>query len=1154
MVLLFASFTIWGGKIYAQTTTQFGSGSTCTVQGDDVLFLINTPGDLSLWTDQSVGNNKNIIIKTAEGVVLNEADLNSLLKVTYGNADYYYDLSQASIPAGTKLSEKFNGQQTSYILSLNSPEAASEFTGSKYYVMYTDGNKTEVVVKNGGVAKAASVSYMASSKEIVLDGETRESIELNNLTKLEVLDISSLTLQNNATVTVADGITKINVPQGFDKTKVFPETVREKVTEVIPKEDQYIKNGNGLTVNLEEGMSLRDVLNEANMPYVSNLTIKTVGNRKLTSDDISTINDLKFKYTSEVAGDKSTLWQDATLNLEGCTIDDYDILKSLSNNASTIGEEKYTGIRNVILPSGLNKSIVNAEHFIGLNNMNAAISVAEDQSALVGYVAIPGGLSTTMYQYPKFRQNSYVYLNNNERENADGKSSASKLESLTLSGTLLPSDFATINTQEKLLDDEGHLSYKAVPNDDESAYTLTATGTKSFAEDTDSRTTQALMGVTLTDIDLEDAVFEDYMDMNFNILGHASVVNVKLPTSERMTEIPPFCMNQCTKVEKLIIPGNYKILGIDAFGSMHGLNTLEMGAGVRTLGSHCFEKCDALTQVALPVGMEIVGKYAFINCNKIKDLNIPYGVKTIEAHAFENLDGLTAVRLPYTLETIGDYAFTDCNYINTITIPANVKTIGDGAFLHTNSLRDIYMLGKEAPTIYDYEVDADNKVVHVGTFDEMTLNNAGATRPNGTITATQLDYWRNFSESNPIGKGAAMLHYPTGCQDQYTNKARNDKYGAALVDEKGKPIIDDDGEVVRAPINEDVKDDWYANNKGWARFMLSIANQTGDDNSSVWTVRHMYDDTWYTMCFPFDITINQLISTFGSGFELAYFCGVQHVGDNIVLQFTESNYMKNETYDKVGAKAGVPYMIHPKTGTPVGKKTVFVFSGVSPDLENNPVKGMKGYDYGEAGGPNAGDKPEKYDTDSYTFIGSYGTLCKEGEYFVDKHNEYVEGENPVLQYKVGNATGTYHKDMPKNLLVPRAIPEGVYFLGLAKNATYPKYYRETRKIESNMDNSSPDKTYTTGLWTRFTAMVQGPAKTDGQAAKKSLNFTIGEYENNTIVTGINIIGANGQQKEYIDLTNKVYNLNGQVVRSDSTDLKGLPAGVYVVKGKKFVVK
>ena len=34
----------------------------------------------------------------------------------------------------------------------------------------------------------------------------------------------------------------------------------------------------------------------------------------------------------------------------------------------------------------------------------------------------------------------------------------------------------------------------------------------------------------------------------------------------------------------------------------------------------------------------------------------------------------------------------------------------------------------------------------------------------------------------------------------------------------------------------------------------------------------------------------------------------------------------------------------------------------------------------------------------------------------------------------------------------------------------------------------------------------------------------------------------------------VFNLNGQLVRTGSTDVSGLPSGIYIVNGKKVFVK
>lgn len=1076
-----------------------------TVDKNTVTFVINNPGDLAdAEFNQSTCNLKNVTVISGDNVVLTEEDVKKVGCMTYNAKDNVYDLSKALLPSNCKLSELLtdaSGNKLNvlgFVFPLNYEELSSEFIADSF-VMYSDGTTAKLVSKGAGFAKAAE--YLGSCQDLTITGSISENIDYSSLSSLKTLDVSAATIKAGSTITLLETIEKVKVLKGFDVSNIFPETIREKVEEVIPKEDPYVKNGNALTVNLEEGMDLRDVLNQADMPFLTSLTIKTVGGRTLNAEDVEVINDVLFKDV--VDGNVTT--KGGILDLSSCDIEDYSLLSSLSNNASTEEEVEYTGIKSLVLPKDMAK--IDGSWFANSTSLCAAISLSESGTAANAYVNQKGKLS-------ELTSNSSILNVENIRD-------------WTMSGHLNNADIR-------------------------SSYVNGKYGTSSTTSD-DGEGSGAL-GTIVNSFDLTNAIFDDG-EMTFNQY-QKYITSVKFPTSPEMTKIPDCCMMGCTKVKSIFIPGNYESLGEYAFDQT-GIETVTSGVGVLYLGKYCFQNCTSLTQVALPVGMETVGAYSFVGCTALKDLAIPYGVTTIEEHAFENLDALTSVRLPYTLKTIGDYAFSDCNKIQSITIPENVETIGDGAFALTNSLKDVYVLGtKTIPTIVDAGTDGDGNV-HVGSFDELTLYNSGGTH--NKTTATQEDYWRNKDDATgAIGKGAAFLHFPKGYEEQYTNEERNNQFHAILVDENGEPVLDEEGNQIKVPNGQDVAgaDSWVgvSGNTGWKRFMLTKGGTTGNDNSRVWTIRHMYDDTWYTMCFPFDLTINQLVETFGAGFEIAYFCGVQKEGNNMVLQFTVSNYMKEEPYTRIGAAAGVPYMIHPNTGVgnsaETGKRTVFVFSGVDPDFTREPI-GKVGYDYSGTG-PTS--DPNGYDH-SYTFIGSYGEKCNEGEYFVDKHNEYADDDangNPVLKYEVGN-TGNYKKAMPADLLVPRAIPENYYFLGLAANATYPKYYCESRVISSDMDNSTPDKTYRTGLWTRFTAMVKAK-DAEGQETKKSLGISFGEFDDDTVITGINIVDASGQQREYIDLTNHVYNLNGQVVRSNSQDVAGLPAGVYIVKGKKIVVK
>lgn len=90
-----------------------------------------------------------------------------------------------------------------------------------------------------------------------------------------------------------------------------------------------------------------------------------------------------------------------------------------------------------------------------------------------------------------------------------------------------------------------------------------------------------------------------------------------------------------------------------------------------------------------------------------------------------------------------------------------------------------------------------------------------------------------------------------------------------------------------------------------------------------------------------------------------------------------------------------------------------------------------------------------------------------------------------------------------------------------------------------------------GTWTPYTACVLLD-KDNGANAKPLMIF----YENpDNTVTAVGTIewreGGNGVEKQFV---NKVLNLNGQIVRENSTNVDGLPKGIYIINGKKYIVR
>lgn len=114
---------------------------------------------------------------------------------------------------------------------------------------------------------------------------------------------------------------------------------------------------------------------------------------------------------------------------------------------------------------------------------------------------------------------------------------------------------------------------------------------------------------------------------------------------------------------------------------------------------------------------------------------------------------------------------------------------------------------------------------------------------------------------------------------------------------------------------------------------------------------------------------------------------------------------------------------------------------------------------------------------------------------------------------------------------------------------------------TTQNNKIPDGSYllSGGKWYHMTldggtvATVQGfrtwLEPVDG-TANANIQFAIDGVIEGDTTNSIEGIENNNNSKA----NNKVYNMNGQLIRSGSTSLEGLPKGVYIVNNKKYIVK
>ena len=656
-----------------------------------------------------------------------------------------------------------------------------------------------------------------------------------------------------------------------------------------------------------------------------------------------------------------------------------------------------------------------------------------------------------------------------------------------------------------------------------------------------------------------------------------------------------------TAIEDVFIRKNTYYVGYKAFATSKVKNvTFEKGLTDLSFSGYVFDSCMDLKHVVLPEGVLNIGNYIFNMC--------------------KNLD---AIRLPSTLVTLGDGAFHECTSLRSLTIPEGVRRIGKQA-LSLCYIEDLYLMSQsiaELPEIYSAGSDgsnanssfASNQLYANGTAP---AEGADAMARYKTLTSEEmLQEYRNLGSGG--GNTLTYLHYNEALKDfidynpfyyaSGANQANEDPYISntyLYVDKEGKtwPAAHNNiygssgregqrgdggyaGDYPRCLEAGDPTADINADSPykttsldepsklGWRQFVL----KTGVSPESHEVLVKEYKDIWYTMCFPWHLTDEQLESAFASNFCIAEFTGVKVTEDDgqYTLQLcfdevakakpiTDSSYPSmnysedGETDPGYLAVAGHPYMIHPATGTSAGEPAVRCYlTDLHPldySLETNApytAQAQKVQKKAMILNNDNGSWEEFTDGNGnnavYTFIGNTS-------------NDPTASAAQVGDYTLYNA-GT--EEEPNYY---KYVPENAYFLAVKKSESkYPRYFREVRtEAKREAGNKA-------GKWSLYSAVVYPDDNSlssgglekliDGDTAgAKGFNIEMFDFngladvsasETTEIEKIVNEAKANNVPVQYM---NVVFSINGQVISKDSKDLQNLPKGVYIVNGKKYFVK
>ena len=272
--------------------------------------------------------------------------------------------------------------------------------------------------------------------------------------------------------------------------------------------------------------------------------------------------------------------------------------------------------------------------------------------------------------------------------------------------------------------------------------------------------------------------------------------------------------------------------------------------------------------------------------------------------------------------------------------------------------------------------------------------------------------------------------------------------------------------------------------------------------SEVYLHRTMNPGKWNSLVLPINLNVGQVMRMFGNQVRVSEFKGAIDANHPQRIIFEPIKADQTDP-DAIAIEAGKLYLVKPTA------------DGGMPTNQEVKTFNKFGYDISV--------------TDYYTIAGV--TFKKKSEIGANDYSARVKGTEGNESWGESNApqvqfVGTYVKCFDKD-----RIPVNSYVLnGNNKGGTAGLWYYRT--VETK------------------TKGFRGWLETIGDRPSKGI-----QYEIEGVVDQVNgdATAIDGIEAEQQHNTN-IYNLNGQLVRQGATSTEGLPSGLYIVGGKKVIVK
>ena len=688
-------------------------------------------------------------------------------------------------------------------------------------------------------------------------------------------------------------------------------------------------------------------------------------------------------------------------------------------------------------------------------------------------------------------------------------------------------------------------------------------------------------------------------------------------SKETPAQVVFYLQGQNFKLTHVIVPEGYGKIGANTFytgGGVTLLTNVTLPNSLTEIGEKAFLYAGKLASIELGANLTYIGKEAFVGTG-LTSISFPENLDKIDDGAFYGLN-ITNLVFNEKLRFIGNSAFAlPSEQTETVLmIPASVKYIGPFAF-NFRQYQDVYFQGTKAPLMPVGKAIFHSNWGEGTAFSAHTLmGNSGFDPSSGNLrddakgegfanrenykngrvyfcimhypSSTSDEDAKDFTDTSrtyetcpeggtwdyantplAVGKEGADPEFKTGMsnapyigtkvdygyqdtylgrqyiwpsQSQWVRSYIVNSYGynwdgvtkyRSNLTEEDYATLKEAGFVVGTGEGQYTEDELCKiAHMGTRRFVLV----NGDSKSTPEYKITMKPGQWWTLCVPFNMTKKQVLDTFGADTQLCLFNKVtRDLGVNgknkIVLYFTQ-DVLKHSTKNADGTKM-------------------------------KDANGMWSADIATAQDNVADDDVVLWAHESYMIKPYNGEQSNQDAVFVVKNYEAVEG-NP-LPTVVQSAT-TVQSRQASETKEYRFVGN---YLGnenaRATKVTIPQYSYVYANTKSDPVYKFRFYTGNTSTWKPNKSLVQTNDRNAGRedynnffgidkstplpAGSKQASVFGGEnFDETTGIEDVTIVAGT-------DTLTPVFNLEGKMVSANG-DAAGLPAGIYVKNGQKFMVK